>query len=178
MKLSYDCSYSFRMSLSTVLFPAPIPPPMKRRTGLLSLCAIGTITSVHCESSRDTSPIAFISSTNVVNTLATFRFFVTLSNLCSLSQFKTLIRLLAIVILVRRSLWSLITVAISYEISVCCWLFSRGCVIFYHHELLNLPMSFFYMMKMNGQKPMNKMIMDYICVRNRLISRELDRKSS
>lgn len=59
------CSCPEWMSLSTVLFPAPIPPPMKRRTGLLSLCAIGTITSVHCESSRDTSPIAFISSTNV-----------------------------------------------------------------------------------------------------------------
>lgn len=115
------CSYSFRMSLSTVLFPAPIPPPMKRRTGLLSLCAIGTITSVHCESSRDTSPIAFISSTNVVNTLATFRFFVTLSNLCSLSQFKTLIRLLAIVILVRRSSWSLITVAMKLVFAVGCF---------------------------------------------------------
>lgn len=80
--------YSLRSSLRTVLFPAPMPPPMNRRRGLRSLCAIGTITSVHCESSGETRPIAFISSTNVVNTLATFRFFVTLSNLCSLSHFK------------------------------------------------------------------------------------------
>lgn len=90
------------MSFSTVLFPAPIPPPMKRRTGLLSLCAIGTITSVHSESSALATPIAFISSTNVLNTLATFRFFKTLSNLCSLFQSKTKVRLLAIVEVIWR----------------------------------------------------------------------------
>lgn len=74
------------MSWSTVVFPAPIPPPIRRRTGLLSLCATGAITSVHCESSVIIILIAFSSSTNVVNTLATFRFFVTLWNLCSLHQ--------------------------------------------------------------------------------------------
>ena len=78
-----DFSYSLRMSLSTVLLPAPMPPPMKRSTGLLSLWATGAITSVHWESSF-VSPIAFISSTNVLKTLATFRFLVTLSILCSL----------------------------------------------------------------------------------------------
>lgn len=75
-----------RMSLSTVLLPAPIPPPMKRRTGLRWLWATGTITSVHCDSSVDATLIAFSSSTKVLNTLATFRFFVTLSNLCFLAQ--------------------------------------------------------------------------------------------
>lgn len=82
----YNFSYSLRISLSTVLFPAPIPPPMKRITGLLSLWATGAITSVHRLSSFVTSPIAFISSTNVLKTLATFRFLVTLSNLCSLCK--------------------------------------------------------------------------------------------
>lgn len=72
-----------------MLFPAPIPPPIRRRTGLLSLCATGAITSVHRESSFAIIPIAFSSSTNVENTLATFKFFVTLSNLCSLYQQKT-----------------------------------------------------------------------------------------
>ena len=86
------CSYSLRMSLSTVLFPAPIPPPIRRRTGLLSLWAIGTITSVHRESSVDTSPMALISSTNVVNTLATFKFLVTLSILCSLHKQRQKVR--------------------------------------------------------------------------------------
>lgn len=83
-KLIESFTYSLRMSLSTVLLPAPIPPPMRSRTGLRSLCATGAITSVHSESSTDAIPIAFISSTNVLNTLATFRFLVTLSNLCSL----------------------------------------------------------------------------------------------
>lgn len=77
-------TYSLRMSLSTVLFPAPMPPPMRRRTGLLSLRAAGTITSVQCESSREAIPIAFISSNSVENTLVTFRFLVILSNLCFL----------------------------------------------------------------------------------------------
>ncbi|KAL9253842.1 hypothetical protein AKJ16_DCAP02804 [Drosera capensis] len=89
----YSISYSHPVPSTMdiprhMLFPAPIPPPMRRRTGLLSLCATGAITSVHSESSICCAarPIAFISSTNVVNTLATFKFFVTLSNLCSLSS--------------------------------------------------------------------------------------------
>jgi len=79
-------AYSLRISLSTVLLPAPIPPPIKSRTGLLSLWATGAITSVHWESSFTAIPIAFISSTNVLKTLATFRFLATLSNLCSLRK--------------------------------------------------------------------------------------------
>lgn len=81
-------AHSLRISLSTVLLPAPIPPPMRRSTGLLSLWATGAITSVHWESSFTAIPIAFISSTNVLKTLATFRFLATLSNLWSLSKQK------------------------------------------------------------------------------------------
>lgn len=84
----YDItSYSFIMSLSTVLLPAPIPPPMRRSTGLLSLRATGAITSEWFIASFDTVvPIAFISSTSVENTLVTFRSLAILSNLCFLKQ--------------------------------------------------------------------------------------------
>lgn len=41
----------------------------------MSLCATRAITSVHSETSTNAIPIAFISSTNALNTLATFRNF-------------------------------------------------------------------------------------------------------
>lgn len=64
--------------------------PHENSTGLLSLRATGAVASVHSGLSTSgfswPSPIAFISSTNVVNTLAIVQFLVFLSNLFSLSS--------------------------------------------------------------------------------------------
>lgn len=78
--------YSLRMSLRTVLLPAPMPPPMRSKTGLRSQWATGTITSLLESPLLLLPPITFISSTKVENTRVTFKFFVTLSNLCFLSH--------------------------------------------------------------------------------------------
>jgi hypothetical protein len=73
-------THSFMICLSTVL----LPPPIRRSTGLRSLCAAGTITSVlPCRCwSWQLIPMALSSSISVESSLlVTFSSLVTLSNL-------------------------------------------------------------------------------------------------